>query len=129
MLGNVPEMRSQSQAAIQANPLAPSSYQVLAEVLWQGYHYYEQIEEHERAQELAQELVSIEQMVEEQEECLNPNRTWNQKGLEVSPEVRERIADTRAWLRRMGSSLNRTATNVSVTGMRNEIATSLSSSR
>jgi O-antigen ligase len=102
LLGNVSEMRSQSQAAIQANPLAPSSYQVLAEVLWQGYHYYEQIEEHERAQELAQELVSIEQMVEEQEECLNPNRTWNQKGLEVSPEVRERIADTRAWLSSMG---------------------------
>jgi tetratricopeptide (TPR) repeat protein len=59
LLGNVPEMQSQAQAAIQANPLAPSSYQVLAEVLWQGYHYYEQMGEHERALELAQELVKL----------------------------------------------------------------------
>jgi tetratricopeptide (TPR) repeat protein len=102
LLGNVPEMQSQAQAAIQANPLAPSSYQVLTEVLWQGYHYYEQMGEHERALELAQELGEIEQMVEEQEKRLNPNRTWNQKGLEVPPEVGERISMTRAWLSRSG---------------------------
>jgi tetratricopeptide (TPR) repeat protein len=102
LLGNVHEMQSQAQAAIQANPLVPSSYQVLAEVLWQGYHYYEQMGEHERALELAQELGEIEQMVEEQEKRLNPNRTWNQKGLELPPEVGERIADTRAWLRGTG---------------------------
>ena len=58
--------------------------------------------EHERALELAQELGEIEQMVEEQEKRLNPNRTWNQKGLEVPPEVGERISMTRAWLSRSG---------------------------
>jgi O-antigen ligase len=102
LLGNVPEMQVQAQAAIQANPLAPSSYQVLAEVLWQGYHYYEQVGEQERARELAEELVNIEQMVEEQRERLNPNRTWNQNGLELPPEVKERIAVTREWLSSMG---------------------------
>jgi hypothetical protein len=102
LLGNVPEMQVQAQAAIQANPLAPSSYQVLAEVLWQGYHYYEQVGEQERARELAEELVNIEQMVEEQRERLNPDRSWNEKGLELPPKVGERIADTRAWLRGTG---------------------------
>ncbi|NLX02437.1 MAG: hypothetical protein GXY40_07895, partial [Syntrophomonadaceae bacterium] len=72
------------------------------EVLWQGYHYYEQVGEHEQARELAQELVNIEQIVEEQRERLNPNRSWNLSGLELPPEVGERIADTRAWLRGTG---------------------------
>ena len=102
LLGNVSEMQSQAQAAIQANPLVSDGYQVLAEVLWQGYHYYEQMGEHERALELAQELVNIEQMVEEQRERLNPDRSWNEKGLELPPKVGERIADTQAWLSSMG---------------------------
>lgn len=98
LLGNVPEMQTQAEAAIRANPLAPSGYQLLCEVLWQGYHYYEQIGEHEQARQLAEELINIEQMMARQEELLNHNRIWNQRGLELPPEVQNRIDHTREWL-------------------------------